>query len=29
VDIAPQIIDKIEHIMQKNRHHSRMEETFE
>ncbi len=29
VDIAPQIIDKIEHIMQKNRHHSRVEETFE
>ncbi len=26
VDIAPQIIDKIEHIMQKNKHHSRVKE---
>ena len=29
VDIAPQIIDKIEHIMQKNRHYNRGEDTFE
>lgn len=28
VDIAPQIIDKIENIMQKNRHNSRTKEEF-